>query len=82
METHKIFAVIPAFNEEKSIPKIIRKARKFVAKVIVVDDGSKDRTKEAAEKAGAIVLRHIVNFGKGAALKTGCDFALKNKSRD
>ena len=81
METHKIFAVIPAFNEEKSIPKIIRKARKFAGKVIVVDDGSKDRTSEVAKKAGAIVLRHVVNLGKGAALKTGCDFALKNKAQ-
>ncbi len=81
MEISKIWAVIPAYNEEKNIASIIRKAKKHVDEVIVVDDGSKDRTKEAAEKANAIVLRHIVNLGKGAALKTGCDFAAKKGAK-
>lgn len=43
-------------------------------------DGSIDKTEEAAKKAGAIVLKHLVNLGKGASLKTGCDYALKNKA--
>src|SRR3989338_383091 len=80
METKKIFVVIPAFNEERSIAKIIRKSGNLVGKVIVVDDGSKDKTGYVAEKAGAVVLRHIINLGKGAALKTGCDFAVRHGS--
>ena len=77
MKPSYIWAVIPAYNEGDSIINIVKKTTKYVNKVVVVDDGSRDKTKEAAEKAGAIVLRHIVNLGKGSALKTGCDFAVK-----
>ncbi len=73
-----IWAVIPAYNEEKNITRVIRNTKKYVDAVVVVDDGSKDITSKAAEKAGAVVLRHVVNLGKGAALKTGCDYAIKN----
>ncbi|MCH8329277.1 MAG: glycosyltransferase family 2 protein [Nanoarchaeota archaeon] len=76
----KIFAIIPAHNEEKHIGKVVKETKKYIDNVIVVDDGSKDKTKEAAEKSRAIVLRHLVNLGKGAALKTGCDYAVKNKA--
>lgn len=76
METNKIWAVIPAYNEEKNITSIIKQTKKYIDNVIVVDDGSKDKTKEVAEKASAIVLKHLVNLGKGSALKTGCDFAV------
>ena len=76
----KIFAVIAAYNEDEHINKVVKETRKYVDKVIVVDDGSKDKTKEMAEKANAVVLRHLINLGKGAALKTGCDYALKNKA--
>ncbi len=76
----KVVAVIPARDEEKYINKIIKETKKYVDRVIVVDDGSKDKTKEIAEKSKAIVLRHLVNLGKGAALKTGCDYAVKNKA--
>ena len=76
----KIFAIIPAYNEEKNIANVINETKKYVDKVVVVDDGSKDRTEEIAKKSNAIVLRHLVNLGKGAALKTGCDYAAKNKA--
>lgn len=76
----KIFAIIPAYNEEKRISKVIKETKKYVDNIIIVDDGSKDKTKEMAKKAKAIVLRHLVNLGKGAALKTGCDYAVKNKA--
>ena len=75
-----IFAIIPAYNEEKHINGIIKKTKKYVDNVIVVDDGSKDKTTENARKSKAIVLRHLVNLGKGAALKTGCDYAAKNNA--
>ena len=76
----RVFAVIPAHNEEKHIGDVVRQAKKYVGNIVVVDDGSKDRTAEEAKKSGAIVLKHLVNLGKGAALKTGCDYAIKNKA--
>ena len=76
----KIFAVIPAYNEEKQISGVVKKTKKYVNNVVVVDDGSKDKTKDTAKKSKAIVLQHLVNLGKGAALKTGCDYAVKNKA--
>ncbi|MAH02051.1 dolichyl-phosphate mannose synthase [Candidatus Woesearchaeota archaeon] len=76
----KIFAIIPAYNEEKQISRVVKKTKKYVNNVVVVDDGSKDKTKDTAKKSKAIVLRHLVNLGKGATLKTGCDYALKNNA--
>lgn len=71
----KVFIVIPAYNEEKNVKDVALKCKKY-ADVIVVDDGSKDNTYLEAEKANVLVLRHRVNLGKGAALKTGCDAAV------
>ena len=81
MEIKNVWAVIPAYNEQNNISKIVKKTKKCVDNVIVVDDGSKDKTKEVAENAGTIVLRHVINLGKGATLKTGCDFAFKNYAK-
>ncbi|KKG17789.1 dolichyl-phosphate mannose synthase [Methanosarcina sp. 2.H.T.1A.6] len=66
-----ITVVLPAFNEEVSIGSIVLLTRHYADTVIVVDDGSSDRTAEIARKAGAHVVVHEVNKGKGAALKTG-----------
>lgn len=74
----KIFCVIPAWNEEKNIPEVLKKLTGFVDQVIVVDDCSSDQTSEIAKKFGAIVLRHQINRGQGAALQTGNSYALKN----
>ncbi|MEM3407750.1 MAG: glycosyltransferase family 2 protein [Nitrososphaerota archaeon] len=65
-----IIACIPAYNEEKTIAKVIIKTQKYVDKVIVCDDGSKDMTAEIAEKLGAILIKHERNMGYGAALAT------------
>ncbi len=73
----KIVAVIPAYNEEKNIKKVIGEVKSRVDEVIVVDDGSKDRTFELAKQCDIIVLRHIVNRDQGAALQTGNEYALK-----
>ncbi len=62
---------MPAFNEEISIGSVVLNTRRYVDRVIVVDDGSSDRTAEVAVLAGAEVLRHAENHGKGTALKTG-----------
>lgn len=77
---NKVWVVIPAHNEEKNIGRVIEKTRKFSENIVVVDDGSEDKTAIIAEKSGAFVLKHIVNLGKGAALKTGCEYAIKNKA--
>jgi glycosyltransferase involved in cell wall biosynthesis len=76
----KVVAIIPAYNEEKTIGKIIRKTRKYVDKVIVVDDGSTDLTFKIAEKAGAKVIRYPTNLGVLYATKTGIKEALKDKA--
>ncbi len=73
----QVWVIIPAYNEEKKIARVIQKARKYCKNIVVVDDGSRDSTRSRAEKVNAIVLHHRVNLGKGAALKTGCEFALK-----
>lgn len=78
MEIKNIWAVIPARNESKDISHIVAKTKKYVPNVVVVDDGSADSTCDAAKSAGAFVLVHIINLGKGAALKTGCDYAVEN----
>ncbi|MBI4058756.1 glycosyltransferase family 2 protein [Candidatus Microgenomates bacterium] len=72
-----VAAVIPAFNEEKRIWKVIRDAAKYVDKIIVVDDGSCDKTAQQVKNRKAIVLTHRFNLGQGAALQTGFDYAKK-----
>lgn len=72
-----IFIVIAAYNEEKSIAPVVKSlSAKGYTNIIVVDDGSRDRTSEYAKQEGATVLRHVINLGQGAALKTGIDYAL------
>ena len=53
-----VIACIPAYNEERTIAKVIIKTQKYVDKVIVCDDGSKDMTSEIAEKLGALVIKY------------------------
>ncbi len=74
----KVFVIIPAYNEESTVAAVAREAGKHSKDIIVVDDGSKDRTFEEAGRTKATVLRHVINLGKGAALKTGCDYAVQN----
>ena len=66
-----ITVILPAYNEEVSIGSIILLTRLYSDNVIVVDDASSDRTAEIARKAGAEVIVHKTNMGKGAALETG-----------
>jgi glycosyltransferase involved in cell wall biosynthesis len=81
MPKSDVFVIIPAYNEQGRISSVINKVKKYSKNIIVVDDGSKDRTSDAAEKNGVILLQHIVNLGKGAALKTGCEYALKKGAK-
>jgi glycosyltransferase involved in cell wall biosynthesis len=75
----KVFSLIPAYNEEKTIYEVVRRVKKLKMIPIVIDDNSSDRTSELAKKAGAIVLSHKVNKGKGEALKTGFEYLKKRK---
>lgn len=67
----EIAVIIPAYNEELTIGSVVLRARKYADTVIVVDDGSSDRTAETALMAGATVLRMKVNSGKAAAIMRG-----------
>ena len=72
-----LVACIPAYNEEKTIAKVIIGTRKYVDQVIVGDDGSEDMTAEIAESLGATVVRHEDNLGKGAILRSLFEASLK-----
>lgn len=69
---HKPFVIvcIPAFNEEKTIAKVIIEAQKYADKVVVCDDGSTDYTADIAERLGADVIQHGKNLGYGAAIQS------------
>jgi len=64
-------AVIPAYNEEKHIGDVVRRTRQKLDDVLVVDDGSRDKTADRARDAGAEVIVHSQNRGKGETIKTG-----------
>lgn len=72
----KIFVVIPAFNEAKTIAALVRDVQRYVPSVIVVDDGSADDTVRLVAGTGATVVRHATNQGKAASLMTGFRAAL------
>jgi glycosyltransferase involved in cell wall biosynthesis len=67
----KAAAVIPAYREEKHVGDIVRRTRQELDHVLVVDDGSDDKTADRAREAGAEVIVHSQNRGKGEAIKTG-----------
>lgn len=73
----KICALIPAFNESGWIASVVQGAKEHGGLVVVIDDGSTDRTAEIAEAAGAVCLRHKKNEGKGSALRTGILYVLE-----
>lgn len=70
------WVVIPLYNEETVIGRVISDLKESFAHIVCVDDGSTDASAAAAELAGATVVRHPVNLGQGAALQTGIEFAL------
>ena len=71
-----VFIVIAAYNEEKSIRNVIQELKKAnYNNIVVVDDGSRDSTFKILEEENVNALRHPINRGQGAALKTGIDYA-------
>jgi glycosyltransferase involved in cell wall biosynthesis len=75
-------AVIPAYQDEKHIGDIVGRTRERLDHILVVDDGSSDQTSQRAREAGAEVIAHDQNRGKGEAIKTGLGhwFAAANSS--
>jgi glycosyltransferase involved in cell wall biosynthesis len=71
------WVVVPAYNEASVIGSVVADLRTHTNNVVVVDDCSRDETAAVARAAGAIVLRHVINRGQGAAIQTGLDFALR-----
>ena len=67
----KTAAIIPAYREERHISDVVRRTRAQLDHVLVVDDGSRDTTARCAREAGAEVIVHSQNRGKGEAIKTG-----------
>ena len=73
--TGRVVVVIPAYNEERFIGSVVIQAKSYADTVIVVDDGSSDKTADVAISAGALVITHETNKGKGGALNTGFAYA-------
>jgi len=74
--------ILAAYNEEKQIEKTVNNLKNAgYSNIVIVDDGSEDMTYELAKKQGVHVLRHVVNRGQGAALRSGTDYALSKKAK-
>lgn len=71
-----VYIVVPAYNEEKNIGMVLDNIMQYYKNIVVVDDGSSDRTYEIALSKGVEAVKHEVNRGQGAALQTGNEYAL------
>ena len=82
MAKMKTCILIPSYNEESTIGEVVKKLKDNNLEVVVIDDGSTDETEKVASEAGAIVMRHVKNLGKGASLREGFDFILRMTNFD
>ena len=75
-----LLIIIPAYNEEGAIARVINRVRRHApqADIVVIDDGSADRTAQVARRSGVIVLRHPFNLGIGGAMQTGLKYAVQH----
>ena len=78
----RTWLVVPLFNEAPVVRAVVEQARATFPKVVCVDDGSSDASVAEATAAGAIVVRHPINLGQGASLRTGLDYALRDPQAD
>ncbi len=76
------WVIVPAYNEGERIGNVLSGVKTHSNNIVVVDDGSHDNTFDVSKSHTQHTLRHIVNLGKGAALKTGCDFAVRNGAKN
>ncbi|VVA43499.1 Glycosyltransferase family 2 protein [Candidatus Roizmanbacteria bacterium] len=78
LTNNSVLILLPVFNESQVIYSVIKSIQREEWKnILVVDDGSTDDTYQKAKESGAIILRHVINRGKGAAIKTGLEAAKK-----
>ena len=78
MQNEDVWLVVPLYNEASVIAEVLREARETFPNVVCVDDGSRDDSAARAAEAGAVVVRHPVNLGQGAALQTGLAYAVSD----
>jgi glycosyltransferase involved in cell wall biosynthesis len=76
--TERALVLIPSFNAAKTVGNVVREAKQYVPDVVVINDGSRDDTAAVAHTAGAEVVDHPQNRGKGGALKTGFAYAIQH----
>lgn len=77
MSRQDFFVIIPVFNEQEKVGIFLRKLKKITNRILVVDDGSEDESFEIIRRLKIPVIRHSINLGKGAAMKTGAQVAWK-----
>ncbi|MEX0895737.1 MAG: glycosyltransferase family 2 protein [Patescibacteria group bacterium] len=70
-----VWVILPAYNEARYIGTVLQKLQPITRNIVVIDDGSTDKTAHFAQQQTEHVLRHLVNLGKGAAMKTGAEYA-------
>ncbi len=78
-DPHRYCVVIPVFNGAQTIGDLVQRVKEQGLPVIVVDDGSQDRTAAVASDRGALVISHLQNEGKGRALRTGFEYAVRHR---
>lgn len=75
VRNHDVWLIVPCFNEGTVIEEVLRSARGTFPNIVAVDDGSADNSATAIHRAGAHLVRHLVNLGQGAAIQTGVEYA-------
>lgn len=74
--------MVPLYNEGQVVREVILQARAVFPNIVCVDDGSSDNSADEAAAAGAVVVKHPINLGQGAALQTGLDYAMSDPSAE
>lgn len=82
MMRNSIWILVPAYDEEKYIGNVLQKLLQVTKNIVVIDDGSSDSTSLIVNKLGVICLHHPINLGKGAAMKTGCDYVFTKRDAE
>jgi len=78
LDRMNLCAVLPVYNEAKSIKELIIGIKKYISDIVVIDDGSIDDTLRIVQDCSAAIIRNPKNLGKGASLAKGFEYALKN----
>lgn len=81
LSADEILVCIPSYNAESTIEQAIKNCKKFTNQILVINDGSSDKTEEIAKKAGADIVTHKQNRGYGGAIKTGLEEGLRRNAK-